>query len=815
MAQQPSYSGGLLRIASADETAEAMRQSDKEKAEAKYSNQDTEVISLVSYLMNIWNENRQHKEEESGVQEQMINNLQARNNEYSSTKRDEIQRAGMPVVYMGLTNVKCSHAEAWLMDIFSSSERTWGIQPTPVPDPTQEVQRTTSQIVMAQLQEHFAQGGDTLDPQQFQEILQTLEPLAEEVMDMELKDRALNMENKIYDQMVEGHWEEAFEDFLSDVVTLKAGIIKGPIARKTKKIKYETDDNGNVTRRVVEEPLPDYWRISPLDLYPSPTSEGVNDGDLVEKVRFSRQELIDLKDEPGYNKEAINEILENFSTVNSSDLYYSVDEERREEVEDKENQMIQFRTHIEGLEFWCSVQGKSLIEYGIEKIPGVMKKGEELDPLGEYQINALVVGSTLIYIDLNDDPLGERPYSKTGWRKIPGSFWYKGVPELMEDLQRIINAAVRAMCYNMSMASGPQVEVDTDRLVPGEDLESSYPGKVWQTINRANVSTPAVRFFNPDSNSAELFGIYENFARLADDYTGIPAYAYGSDRVAGAGRTSSGLSMLMTSAAKGIKRVILGIDKDIYKTIVRRQFDWNMRYDPDTEIKGDVEIVTTGAVAVMVKEQMSQRRMEFLNATNNDVDIDLTGFDGRANVLREAAASLEMENSKVVKDSEEVRQMVKQKEAQAEAAMQAEMEAAQAEQQLRVQGLQLDNQLKQMEVLVTQNKIEVEKQKLALEAAKLELEKQKIMIEAGKAQADGQAKTMKAQADMLDKSTKASKLGIDALSQAAQADAQLMDVAENEVAMEEEERNPEDFMDIEPLPDEAGTGVEAEEVPSA
>ena len=230
---------------------------------------------------------------------------------------------------------------------------------------------------------------------------------------------------------------------------------------------------------------------------------------------------------------------------------------------------------VEGLEYWCPVQGKSLIEYGLNKVFGA--EVGKVEPLGEYEINAITLNDNIIFVALNDDLLKRRPYSKTGWRKVPGSFWFKGVPELMEDLQRIINAAIRSLCYNMAIASGPQVEVDTDRLVPGENLESVFPGKVWQTINRGNVASPAVKFTDVNSHASELFGVYENFARLADDYTGIPAYAYGSDRVAGAGRTSSGLSMLMTSAAKGIKRVILGIDKDIFKTIKR---DINVCFSP-------------------------------------------------------------------------------------------------------------------------------------------------------------------------------------------------------------------------------------------
>ena len=777
---QPEYAGGILRVASAGKTAEAMRQTDKDKV--RLDGKSPEVVSLVGYLMGVWEQNRMHKEEESGVQEQMLRNLEAYNNEYSAAKKQEIAKAGMPDVYMGLTNVKCTHAISWLRDIFSSTDKPFGIRETPKPNPSLEAQETALKVLMQELKDHFQQGGQPLTEEGFAEALKAVEPLSEEVMDLEIRERTQKMETLIYDQLVEGGWDCAFDEFLQDLVTMKCGIIKGPVVRKHKQITYH-ERNGVTTQKVEIVDRPEFWRISPLDIYPSPTAEDVNDGSLVEKITLSRKDLIALKDEAGYDAKAINEVLENFGKM--PEKYTTTSEETREDLENKSDSQVRFKEDVEGLEFWCSVQGKSLIEYGVDKIPGL--KGKKIEPLEEYPINAIVVGTTLIYADLNDHPLGCRPYVKVGWRKVPGSFWAMGVPELMEDLQRVCNASARALCYNMSMASGPQVDVDIDRLVPGEDLESAYPGKVWQTQNRSNVSAPAVRFFNPNSNSAELFQVYENFARLADDYTGIPAYAYGSDRVAGAGRTSSGLSMLMSSAAKGIKSVILTIDKEVIKKIVRRQFEWNMQYSKDSGIKGDIDIVTTGAVAIMVKEQMSERRMQFLQTTQNDVDMQLLDMEGRANVLREAARSLEMENTKIVKSSDEVRDMMKSQAEQQEQQgmmeqqqLQMQMQAQQAQTQLQLQSLQLDNQLKQLQLQVEQSKIQLEHEKLRLEQQKLQLQGVKIQSDAQIKGRQADAAVRSSEASVRASDAKSAKTGIDMLNEAVQ------NTGEDEITQAEE-----------------------------
>jgi len=150
-------------------------------------------------------------------------------------------------------------------------------------------------------------------------------------------------------------------------------------------------------------------------------------------------------------------------------------------------------------------------------------------------------------VAFNPHPLGHRPYSKTGWGIVPGSFWYKGVPELMSDLQSICNASIRAMVNNLGIGSGPQVVInDINRLAKGEKITQMHPWKIWQFINNARSQLKAIDFFQPKVYSKELMGVYDQFAMLADDYTGIPAYSYGNDRAAGAGRALANYEELLT-----------------------------------------------------------------------------------------------------------------------------------------------------------------------------------------------------------------------------------------------------------------------------
>jgi hypothetical protein len=149
-------------------------------------------------------------------------------------------------------------------------------------------------------------------------------------------------------------------------------------------------------------------------------------------------------------------------------------------------------------------------------------------------------------------------------------------------------------------------------------------------------------------------GVYERFSRLADDHSGIPAYIYGDTDVKGAGRTASGLSMLMGSAGKGIRQVVMHIDHDVIYRIVQRQFVYNMRYDEDESIKGDAEVIARGAVNLAVKETVNVRRVEFLNATANEIDMQIIGIEGRAALLREVAKGLQMPVDEIIPSREKL-----------------------------------------------------------------------------------------------------------------------------------------------------------------
>jgi len=629
----------FLRVVNNTELARQERET-TDRALQERQNQSV-ILGLASYLRECWDVAQMAKRP---LEQKMLQALRQRNGEYDASKLQQIRTQGGSEIFMMITEVKCRAAESWLRDILlDNGTPPWDLNPTPIPDlsPTQskEVQAIFAERVLKMVEEY----GKAPNASEIREIKEMVSQDYRFDILQQAQIRADKMKLKIQDQFAQGGWGDAFNDFITDLVTYPCAFIKGPVVRRQRVLGWKVDATGRTVVEPTERLGPECERVDPFYIYPEPGISNINEGYLFEYHPLSRMQLSDLIGVPGYDDDAIRKVLE----IGNGMSWINLDVElQKNEEERKFYSYMKPTTEFDALEFWGKVSGKMLIEWGLteEDVP---------DSAREYDANVWMVGNIVIKAVLNYDPLGEKPYCKTSFIKCPGAFWGKGIPEIIEDLQGVCNAAARALVNNMGISSGPQVEVNVERLPPNEDITQLAPWKIWQTINDpVGSSAPAIRFTQPDSRASELVSVYDRFSRLADDHSGIPAYVYGDLNVQGAGRTSSGLSMLMGAAGKGIRQVVMHIDTDVVKPIVMRQFVYNMRYDEDESIKGDVQVIAKGAINLAVKETVNIRRIEFLNATANPVDLEILGKEGRAAILREIAKGLQMPVDEVIPSRE-------------------------------------------------------------------------------------------------------------------------------------------------------------------
>ena len=599
------------------------------------------MLGLTEHLRACWDVAQQAKKP---IEQKMLMAMRQRNGEYEADKLKDIRSQGGSEIFMMITEVKCRAAESWLRDILlDSGTPPWDLAATPIPDLNPKTTREIQDIFANRVLEIVQRTQEAPSMEEMTELKEIVSQEYRFKILQEAQNRVDRMKIRISDQFAQGGWANSFNDFITDLVTYPSAFIKGPIVRRQRYLGWEQDEAGRTMVKASERIAPEYERVDPFRIYPEPGITNINEGYLFEHHPLTRMDLADLIGVPGYDEDAIRKILE----IGNGQSWINEDVELIKNEEERKYYSYMRPTEVfDALEFWGKVSGKMLREWG-------MSEDEVPDEAQEYDANVWLVGDYVIKAVLNYDPLGEKPYAKTSFIKCPGAFWGKGIPEIIEDLQNVCNAAARALVNNMGISSGPQVEVNLERIPPNEDITQMHPWKIWQVTNDpVGSSAPAVRFTQPDDNANTLMGVYDRFSKLADDHSGIPSYVYGDLNVQGAGRTSSGLSMLMGAAGKGIRQVVMHIDSDVIKPVVHRQFVYNMRYDEDESIKGDAEVVAKGAVNLAMKETVNVRRIEFLNATANPIDIEILGKEGRAAILREVAKGLQMPVDEVIPSRE-------------------------------------------------------------------------------------------------------------------------------------------------------------------
>ena len=612
---------------------------DEERRAAEKTQATPLATGVARYIRQCWQQARYAKQ--MTVEPRMIQNMRARRGEYDPEKLAAIREMGGSEIYANLTSVKCRSASSWLRDVLMStgSERPWTLRPTPVADLPPDLNDEIVQKVAAPLAQAMMAGQQVPDDA-LKQALQDARDEALNAVQAEARRRADRMSDKMEDQLVQGGWLQALDAFIEDITTFPTAVLKGPVIRRRKMLKWVPTADGKFEAKA-EDVLREEWeRVSPFHIYPSPAATTVQDGFIIERHKLTREDLNAMIGVEGYDDASIRMVLEHYGQGGLRE--WLTNDVAQASSEGKATTQIAQNVDglIDALQFWGSVQGRMLIEWGMseEEIP---------DPTREYNVEAWLIGIYVIKATLNYDPLGRKPYYKASYEDVPGSWWGNSVADLIRDSQIVVNAAARSIVNNMGIASGPQVTVNVERLAPGEDVTQMTPWRIWQVTNDVSGGGQApVNFYQPDSRIAELMGVFEKFQQMADEYSGLPKYLAGE--AGGAGRTASGLSMLMGNAGKAIKQVVANIDIGVMTPLLERLYDHNMQYSDDPDLKGDVQIVARGASSLINKETAQLRRNEFLAATANPIDMQIVGVEGRAAILRETARNLDMDIDKVV-----------------------------------------------------------------------------------------------------------------------------------------------------------------------
>lgn len=659
----------LIRVVSPADLDQKIAEQDRRAFEAKLAAEttnDTATVQLAGFIRNEWDRMKRHRDGSSGWTDRLVSALRAFNGQYSPEKLQEIKKFGGSEIYARVISMKCRGASALLRDIYLTPDRPWGIDPPADPDIPDEISAKILALVNSEVA-FIAQSGQQIPPTAIRDRMKQLMEAARQAEKKAARKRADLARDRVDEILESGGFYKALAEFIVDLPLFPFACIKGPVVKIVPTVKYIKG-----APQITQQARLFWQRVSPFDLWWTPGVSDIEDAATVERQRLTRADLNDLLDLPGYNTAAVRAVLEDYSKGYSE--AHDSGETERAEYENRENPALNQSGMITCLEYNGNVQGKMLLDYGFTE-------AEIKDPLRDYMVQAFVIGRHVIKVQMTPSPRKRHPYFVSSFEKVPGTPVGNGLPDILSDIQEVTNATLRSLVNNMSIASGPQVVINDSMTSYNSSSDDLYPWKRWHVqtdmMMAGSAGNKPIDFFQPNSNAQELLGVYTKFGEIADELSAIPRHMSGANPGGGAGRTASGLAMLMGNASKILQTVAANIDRDVIGPALDGLYDMLMLTDTTGTFQGDENIRVMGVNVAIQRETQRVRQLEFLQTTANPFDSQIIGIPGRAKVLRAIANEIGLDGEGIVPPDDQLMSSIQQVQDVNGAAAAAEAQGAQ------------------------------------------------------------------------------------------------------------------------------------------
>jgi hypothetical protein len=541
-------------------------------------------------------------------------------------------------VFVKVTKTKVLAAYGQIAEVlFGGNKFPISIDPTTLPDGIQDtVNYETNPEVRKALNEDMSKllPGETMP--EFKERLGALsgvlEPVIEDVKPgthgspsaiqvHPAEVSAKKMEKKIHDQLEESHAKKHLRAAAFETALFGTGVMKGPFAIDKEYPNW--DDEGNYSPMF--KTVPQTTSVSIWNFYPDPDAATMEEAEyVIERHKMSRSQVRGLKNRPYFRPNAIDNVLRLGESYRKEWWEHIMEDNSEEDRADR----------FEVLEFWGFVDREIIEDQGVD-IP------KDLDDADQLSVNIWIANGQVIRLVMNPFTPAYIPYFAAPYEMNPYSIFGVGIAENMDDTQTLMNGFMRMAVDNAALSGNLLIEVDETNLVPGQDL-SVYPGKVFRRQGGApGQAIFGTKFPNVSNENMQMF---DKARVLSDESTGFPSFAHGQTGVQGVGRTASGISMLMSAANGSIRNVVKNIDDYLLAPLGKAFFNFNMQFDFDTEIKGDLEVKARGTESLMANEVRSQRLMQFMQVVSNPA---LAPFARMDYIVREIAKSMDLDPDKV------------------------------------------------------------------------------------------------------------------------------------------------------------------------
>jgi len=565
--------------------------------------------------------------------------------EYASTTTF---RSGGSQVYYGLTRQKvltAYHREADIL--FNRASMPWQLEATP--DPTVPVKKVVDFLyeqMPPQLQQQIQQQGPEA----------MVDMLPKEVFQLAEKALAHKAVKKM-SVAIEDQWREDKTSIKIKQAILEKAITGTCICKFGTTERESTNWEPDETEFVFNKQTaygPTSKHVSIFNVWFDPHAKlQVDNGTIdscdyvYERHPLTHIQLRDLADKPAFIKSAIFDTLEDGPDKKETTSDTTLRSIWGGSYEPKQ-------TGYDVYERTGYLTVKQMREYG-----GIEIEGEDFDVVN---MNIWYCRGRIIKAIKVPYKGTKLPYFVVPQEVAPGQLYGLGIPYKMRHSQALLNSSIRLYIDNKANAAGPLTFVDEDAWESSDAPEDAL--RPWgmpkiKVPNNKKLNEVVAFQIIPDV-SEHLRPLIDLAKHQADEESGIPAFSHAAQNnelTRATGGTASGMSMIMGAADLSHKAAVRAIDDFLLTPLLEAYYNWNMQFSKDEAIKGDAKVVALGTIGVLRKEVQSQRLVQLLTQTANQVD---SGLFPRDELWYDVSDAMDLDTERYRKIAEERKQQATQ-----------------------------------------------------------------------------------------------------------------------------------------------------------
>jgi hypothetical protein len=522
-----------------------------------------------------------YKRERREVEVQWLRNLRQYLGQYDPEILEKIE-PDRSRAYPKLTRIKVVSMVSRLMALlFPTSEKNWGLQASKSP--------TFAANTVQQVLDVWAQSNPNaqITKKELDRILKKAASIMAEKMEEEIDDQLMDIGGSAAMDYV-----ALVRKVIFSAVLYGPGILKGPMTVSRRQGVYQITASGVMVSE--EDVLRPYYEHVPCwDYYPDMAAKtfAQMDGQFQRHV-FSRHQLRKLADRSDFLGDRVKRYLETHQDGNYRRETY----ESELKVLGGANNVKDNGRKFEVIEYWGYVFGHELRAAGVQVADNKLSD--------ETRATIWMVDGEVIKAAADPFPDGVQMYHEFVFEEDEVNLMGSGLPPICRDSQLGVCASTRMLIDNASVTCGPQLEVNVDLLRLDQDTKGVKPFKVWYREGDGQAAaTPAVRNITIDSHIPELMQMVDLFMGFADKETFVSPATNGDmeNSPSEPMRTSSGASMILGNAALPFRDIVRNFDQ-FTMSVIHSLTEWNRLFNPNEDIKGDLQPVARGATSLIAKE---------------------------------------------------------------------------------------------------------------------------------------------------------------------------------------------------------------------